>query len=375
VRIVVIGAGPAGLYFAYCLKRARPDASIRIFEQKPAGATFGFGIVFSDRALDFLSADDPETFALLSRHVEKWNDLAVVHRGERVPVDGIGFAAIDRLAFLKLLQARAASLGLEPEYGQRIDDISKLDEFDLIVGADGVGSTVRESHREALGTETAYLSNRYAWYGTKKLFACLTQTFVETEYGGFNAHHYRYTPEMSTFIVETSDATWRRSGLDRLDEAASRRFCEAAFAETLDGAPLISNRSIWRRFPQVRNRRLATGNAVLIGDALHTAHFSIGSGTRLALEDAVALAKAIAARPGDLRQALADYEAARRPVLEKLLAAADASGRWYEDFEQHMALPPVDFTMSYLCRSGRVAPERIAESSPRFMAEWVRHQR
>jgi 2-polyprenyl-6-methoxyphenol hydroxylase-like FAD-dependent oxidoreductase len=147
------------------------------------------------------------------------------------------------------------------------------------------------------------------------------------------------------------------------------------FADTLEGAPLISNRSTWRRFPQVRNRLLAAGNAVLIGDALHTAHFSIGSGTRLALEDAVALAKAIAGRPSDIREALAGFEAARRPVLDKLLAAADASGRWYEQFDRHMALAPVDFTMSYLCRSGRVAPERIAESSPRFMAEWSRHRR
>jgi 2-polyprenyl-6-methoxyphenol hydroxylase-like FAD-dependent oxidoreductase len=374
LRIAVIGAGPAGLYFAYCLKRACPDASIRILEQNQPGATFGFGIVFSDRALDFLSADDPETFALLSRHVEMWTDLVVVHRGERVAVDGIGFAAVGRLAFLKLLQERAASLGLEPSYGRRVDGIAQLGEFDLIVGADGVGSTVRQSRLQEFGTETAYLSNRYAWYGTRKPFVCLTQTFVETDYGAFNAHHYRYAPDMSTFIVETSEPTWRRSGLDRLGEAASRQFCQTVFAEVLDGAPLISNRSTWRRFPQVRNRRLAAGNAVLIGDALHTAHFSIGSGTRLALEDAVALARSIAAHPGDLRDALGDYEAARRPVLDKLLAAADASARWYEQFEQHMALPPIDFAMSYLCRSGRVAPERIAEGSPRFMAEWARRR-
>ena len=372
MRIAVVGAGPAGLYFAYCLKRARPEAAIDLFEQNPEGATFGFGIVFSDRALDFLSADDPDTFALLSRHGERWSDLAVVHRGERIVVDGIGFAAIGRLAFLELLQERAASLGLKPAYGQRIDDIGKLGGYDLIVGADGVASTVREGRGEAFGTETAYLSNRYAWYGTQKSFACLTQTFAETPHGAFNAHHYRYAPNMSTFIVETTEATWRRAGLDTMDEAASRRFCEAVFADTLEGAPLISNRSTWRRFPRLRNRRFAAGNAVLIGDALHTAHFSIGSGTRLALEDAVALAKAIAACPGDIREALADFEAARRPVLDKLLAAADASGRWYEQFDRHMALAPIDFTMSYLCRSGRVAPERIAESSPRFMAEWFR---
>ncbi|HUF46085.1 MAG TPA: FAD-dependent monooxygenase [Aestuariivirgaceae bacterium] len=374
MRIAVIGAGPAGLYFAYRLKRARPDASVRIFEQNRTGATFGFGIVFSDRALDFLSADDPETFTLVSRHLERWNELAVVHRGQRVPVDGIGFAAIGRLAFLKLLQQRAASLKLEPVYGRRIDNVGELGEFDLIIGADGVSSTVRQSRSEDFATETAYLSNRYAWYGTSKPFECLTQTFVETEHGAFNAHHYRYAPNMSTFIVETSEDTWLRSGLDRLDEAASQRFCEAAFAETLDQAPLISNRSAWRRFPQVRNRRFAAGNAVLIGDALHTAHFSIGSGTRLALEDAVALAKSIAGHPGDLPEALADFEAARRPVLDKLLAAADASGRWYEQFDRHMALAPVEFAMSYLCRSGRVAPERIAETSPRFMAEWTRRR-
>jgi 2-polyprenyl-6-methoxyphenol hydroxylase-like FAD-dependent oxidoreductase len=294
MRIAVIGAGPAGLYFAYCLKRACPDAAISIFEQNHSGATFGFGIVFSDRALDFLSADDPDTFTLLSRHLERWNELAVVHRGEKVAVDGIGFAAIGRLAFLKLLQERAATLGLEPNYGRRIDTVAELGAFDLIVGADGVNSTVRDSRSGEFGTEITDLSNRFAWYGTPKPFEYLTQTFVNTEHGAFNAHHYRYGPGMSTFIVETSEATWQRSGLSAMNEAASQRFCEAVFAEALDGAALISNRSVWRRFPQVRNRAFSAGNAVLIGDALHTAHFSIGSGTRLALEDAVALAKAIA---------------------------------------------------------------------------------
>ena len=374
MRIAVIGAGPAGLYFAYCLKRACPDAAISIFEQNHSGATFGFGIVFSDRALDFLAADDPDTYTLLSRHLERWNELAVVHRGEKVAVDGIGFAAIGRLAFLKLLQERAATLGLEPNYGRRIDTVAELGAFDLIVGADGVKSTLRDGRSTAFGTEVIDLSNRFAWYGTPKPFGCLTQTFVNTEHGAFNAHHYRYGPDVSTFIVETSEATWQRSGLSAMGEAASQRFCEAVFAEALDGAPLISNRSVWRRFPQVRNRAFAAGNVVLIGDALHTAHFSIGSGTRMALEDAVALANAIASHPGDLAAAVTGFEVARRPLLDKLLAAADASGRWYEQFERHMSLAPFDFTMSYLCRSGRVEPARIAATSPRFMAEWARHR-
>jgi 2-polyprenyl-6-methoxyphenol hydroxylase-like FAD-dependent oxidoreductase len=217
------------------------------------------------------------------------------------------------------------------------------------------------------------LGNRFAWFGTSKRFETLTQTFVQNERGAFNAHHYRYTPDMSTFIVEMNADTFTRNGFAALDENASRTACERLFADTLDGHALISNNSIWRQFPIVHNARWSHGKHVLIGDALHTAHFSIGSGTRLALEDAISLDKALAAH-SDVVQALAGFEAARRPILEKLVGGANGSAQWYEHFAGHMTLKPADFAMSYITRSGRVDLERLRKLSPDFVVRYERER-
>jgi len=367
VRVLVAGAGPAGLYFTYLLKRQRPDARVRVLEQNPPDSTFGFGVVFSDRALEFLRADDPETFALIAPAMQSWTDLAVVHRGERVTIDGIGFAAIGRLTLLRLLRERVASVRVEPEYQRALAWPQELEGYDLVVAADGANSFVRRCRGERLGTTVAHLGNRFAWYGTGMRFETLTQTFVESADGTFNAHHYRHAPDMSTFVVECDAATWRRAGFAAMDEAATRAYCERVFRDTLAGQPLVSNRSIWRSFPTVRNARWSAGNTVLIGDALHTAHFSIGSGTRLAMEDAIALAGALREHPGELREALAAFEAARRPVLQKLLAAADASGAWYERFPEHMRLAPRELAWSYIQRSGRIDPARLRRIAPKFV--------
>jgi 2-polyprenyl-6-methoxyphenol hydroxylase-like FAD-dependent oxidoreductase len=372
MRIAILGAGPAGLYLAYLIKRRQPDADVSVFEQNAADATFGFGVVFSDKALDFLREDDPQTHAEIVRHMESWNDITIVLRGERVVIDGIGFAAIGRLKLLQLLQGRAASVGVQPAYRravQRLDDLGKVD---LVVAADGVNSLVRRSHSGEFGATVRLLTNRFAWFGTTRIFETLTQTFVETELGSFNAHHYRYAPDLSTFIVEVDEATFARAGFARLDDAESRRLCENVFAATLDGHSLISNNSIWRQFPIVHNDRWSTGNHVLIGDALHTAHFSIGSGTRLAMEDAIALDRALAARPGSIPAVLQSFEAERRPILEKLVAGANGSAQWYERFAEHMQLAPVDFAMSYITRSGRVDIERLRKLSPRFVERFER---
>ncbi|HET7155858.1 MAG TPA: FAD-dependent monooxygenase, partial [Hyphomicrobiaceae bacterium] len=217
-------------------------------------------------------------------------------------------------------------------------------------------------------TSLTHLGGKFAWYGTTKRFATLTQTFVANDLGTFNAHHYRYAPDMSTFIVECDQGTWVRAGLDRATEDESRRICEQVFAATLDGHPLVSNRSIWRNFPWVWNERWSVRNVVLIGDALRTAHYSIGSGTRLAIEDALALTKALEVEPGDLPTALARYEATRRPVVEKLVAASKMSADWYERFPEHMRLAPTDLAMSYIRRSGRVDDQRLRTMAPKFMA-------
>ncbi len=368
MRIAILGAGPAGLYFSYLIKRRVPDADVTVFEQNSADATFGFGVVFSDRALEFLREDDEETYAAIVPHMESWQDITLVLCGERITIDGIGFAAIGRLRLLQLLQARAASARVTVVYGCAVKSLDELREFDLVVGADGVNSLVRRTHAEGFGASLDHLSNRFAWFGTAKRFETLTQTFVESDWGAFNAHHYRYESDKSTFIVETDAATFQRAGLEAMNERDAKAFCERIFAGALDGEPLISNNSIWRQFPIVHNKRWSHGKYVLLGDALHTAHFSIGSGTRLALEDAIALDKALAAQK-DLSEALATFESSRRPILEKLVVGANGSADWYQRFAEHMKLPAADFAMSYITRSGRVDIERLRKLSPGFV-DW-----
>ncbi|MBI1943402.1 MAG: FAD-dependent monooxygenase [Betaproteobacteria bacterium] len=364
MKILIAGAGPAGLYLAYLLRRRRPAWSIRIVEQNPRDSTFGFGVVFSDRALEFLRADDPETFALVTPQMESWADLAIAHRGERVVIDGIGFAAVGRLKLLQLLQERLASVSIVPQYQRTLRDKEELKGYDLIVAADGANSFVRST--ADFGTTVEPLGNKFAWFGTTKTFDTLTQTFVQNEHGSFNAHHYRHSPKMSTFIFECDPATWQRAGFAAMSEEQTLKYCAGVFAETLQCEPLISNRSIWRNFPKVRNRRWHVGNTVLIGDALRTAHFSIGSGTRLAMEDAIVLARVLLESESNPGTALSAFEAERRPIVEKLVAAADASGQWYEHFPEHMQLSPRELAWSYIQRSGRVDPERLKATSPRF---------
>jgi 2-polyprenyl-6-methoxyphenol hydroxylase-like FAD-dependent oxidoreductase len=367
MRILIVGAGPAGLYLAYLLKRQQPASSIRIVEQNRPDSTFGFGVVFSDRALEFLRADDSETFERITPAMESWTNLTVVHRGTPVVIDGVGFAAIGRLQFLRLLQQQLAGVSVVPEYERTIGENEQLRGYDLVVAADGANSFVRRAHGEAFGTTAAQLTNKFAWYGTTKVFKTLTQTFISNEHGNFNAHHYRHSPEMSTFVIECDAATWQRAGFAAMEEAATLAYCERVFAETLEGHPLVSNKSVWRNFPNLRNARWSVGNTVLLGDAQRTAHFSIGSGTRLAMEDAVALAKSLSEFRNDVPAELAAFEAARRPTVEKLVAAADASGDWYERFPEHMRLAPREFAWSYIQRSGRIDPEKLRKIAPKFV--------
>ncbi len=373
MKVLIVGAGPAGSYLAYLLKRRDPRIEVRIVEQNPPDSTFGFGVVFSDRALEFLRDDDEATYELIAPRMQRWHDLSIHHRGERITIDGIGFAAIGRLELLRLLHRRLHSVRVEPEYRHLVGDVREFDGYDLVVGADGLNSFVRSGNERRFGTSIENLRNRFAWYGTTKRFETLSQTFVSNEAGTFNAHHYRYAPEMSTFIVECDPDTWLRAGFAEMDEAATRAYCERVFAATLEGHPLVANRSVWRQFPKLWNEHWHAGNRVLIGDALHTAHFSIGSGTRLAFEDAIALDRSLAEHRDSLPDALAAYEAQRKPIVRKLVAAANASAEWYENFGEHMRLEPWDLAWHYIQRSGRVDFERLRRISPLFVQGYEQH--
>jgi 2-polyprenyl-6-methoxyphenol hydroxylase-like FAD-dependent oxidoreductase len=374
VRIAVIGGGPGGLYFAYLWKRRHPKTVVELFEQNPEGATWGFGVVFSDQALEFLRADDPETVDTIAPRMERWRNITLNLRGESVEIDGVGFSSIGRLELLTLLQARVRSVGVTARYETQIDSIDRFAGYDLVVAADGLNSIVRRSFEKEFGASVSHSTNKFAWYGTAKPFATLSQTFVTAARGTFNAHHYRYSPSMSTFLVECDAATWNAYGFEHKSIEESQAICEEVFADTLDGHRLISNKSVWRNFPWIWNERWSHKNMVLIGDALHTAHFSIGSGTRLAIEDAIALTKALEAE-ADISGALSRYERERKPIVKKLVTAARTSADWYERFPEHMKLGLMDFTYSYITRSGRIDNARLRAMSPQFMARFEASRR
>jgi 2-polyprenyl-6-methoxyphenol hydroxylase-like FAD-dependent oxidoreductase len=354
------------------MKRQHPAHAIRVIEQNPADATFGFGVVFSDRALGFLKDADPESYWDIERRLQTWNDQAIVHRDQQVRIDGLGFSGIARLELLHILQAHCRGQGVELRFQERLTDLDALSDCDLVVGADGVNSIVRERYREQFQPSVQVLSNRYVWYGTEQPFECLTLTFRENEAGAFVAHHYRYADERSTFIVECDAATWERAGFAGLSEDESRRYCEQVFARDLGGHPLLTNRSVWINFRAISNRRWSYRNVVLIGDALRTVHFSVGSGTRMALQDSIMLAHAFAATE-DVEEAVRSFEQVRRPQVEAFLQVAADSFHWYERFRDKLSLDPLPFTYDYVMRGGRITHARLKERSPRLAAAYERY--
>ena len=372
--INIVGAGPAGLLFALLIKRRFPQWRVRVFEQNPPDATFGFGVVFSLNALAFLERDVPDFHQQLISRLVSWPMQRIVHRDERVDIDGNGFSAIGRLELNQFLQDLCAQAGVEIEYRRGIADVDEVKACGLLVGADGANSFVRRAFEREFEPRLVWLTNRFAWYGTEKVFECLSLTFRANADGSFVAHHYRHSPQMSTFVVECDAATWQRAGLDRMSDEESRSYCERVFAADLDGHALISNKSIWRQFPLLTTRRWHSGNVILIGDALRTVHFSIGSGTRLALEDAIALDRAFGEAGADAPRALGAFERERRPIVEKIVAAANASSFWYERLPEKLQLEPWDLAYDYMMRSGRMTDERLGELSPKFM-ERVKKER
>lgn len=369
MKIAVVGGGPSGLYFALLAKDRFPDARIDVYEQNPRGATYGFGIVLADRGLARLENAHPASCGAILASSYAARHQVITHRGEAIFVERKGYGgAIARLRLLEILDGFCAQAGVSIHYDARIADDAAFPDCDLVVGADGVNSVVRDAREAAFGTTRWMLTNRMAWYGTARHFPYPVLTFKTIDGGHFWCAAYPYTERMSTFVAECDDDAWKRSGLDRMDEDARRRFAEEAFAPELEGHPLISNGSAWRVLPVIRNRHWSAGRHVLIGDALHSAHPTIGSGTRIAMEDAVDLAEALKTHGGDVASALASFERTRKPSKQKLVDAAEKSFTWYENVAQKMdGLAPAAFVFDFMTRTGRIDEGRLIGEFPRFM--------
>ncbi len=369
MRIGIVGGGPAGLYFALLMKKHKPAHEIRVVEQNPADNTYGWGVVFSDRALSYLEESDHDSYVDIADSLEIWDKQAIVHRGQRVAIEGSIFSGIARIQLLRILQAHCQRLGVKIQFETTVTDLEAFSDCDLIVGADGVNSFIREEYSAHFQPSLDVRSNKYVWYGTNQTFDALTLTFRENQDGVFVAHSYRHSKKTSTFIVECNAATWAKAGFDSMSDEESRSYCEELFKDDLGGQPLLSNKSIWINFIVVNNQRWSYKNVVLIGDALRTVHFSIGSGTRTALEDAIALYQAFSANR-DVAMALREFEEARKPVGSQLLEIAHHSLIWYENFRDKMGLDPIPFAYDYMMRGGRVDHEKLRERDPEFIAAY-----
>lgn len=368
MKINIIGGGPAGMYFAILMKKADASHDITVYERNGPDDTFGWGVVFSGKTLANLRAADEASHAEITRAFEAWDNVDVVHGQEKISIHGNSFSGIARLQLLKILQQRCEQLGVKLQFRTEIADLDHLrSKCELMVAADGVNSTARKQYAEYFRPTLDLRPNRYIWYGTNKLFHGLTLTFRENEAGVFAAHSYKFNQTTSTFIIECDAKTWNAAGLAAMNEAQTRQYLETVFAQDLGGEPLLSNNSKWINFLLVKNERWFFENVVLIGDALHTAHFSIGSGTKLALEDSIALFECFA-QTEIVRAALERFEAIRKPVIEAYQAAAYDSMRWFENARDYMNLSPLKLAFSLMTRSGRVDYEDLKRRDPEFIA-------
>jgi 2-polyprenyl-6-methoxyphenol hydroxylase-like FAD-dependent oxidoreductase len=375
MKINIIGGGPAGLYFAILMKQAGAAHQIRIYERNGPDDTFGWGVVFSGKTLANLRAADEESHTQITRQFEAWDNVDVIHRNTRISIHGNSFSGIARLQLLKILQRRAEQLGVEIEFRTEIQDIESLRrDSDLLLAADGVNSTVRHRYAEQFQPELDVRTNRYIWYGTNQLFHGLTLTFRENDAGVFAAHSYKFNSSTSTFIIECDPDTWERAGFARMNDEQAREYLGEVFSADLNNHQLLSNNSKWINFLLVRNKHWFFENIVLIGDALHTAHFSIGSGTKLAMEDAIALAESFQ-QSTNVNQALTNFTEKRRPIIQDYQAAAFESMIWFENATRYMHLTPLELAYSLMMRSGRVSYEDLKRRDPVFMQRYEEEQR
>ena len=380
MKVDVIGGGPAGLYFAILAKKAWPQIDITVYERNRPDDTFGFGVVFSDETLEAFEKYDRESYQAITANFAYWDDIEIHFKGTVHRIGGNGFCGCSRVTLLRLLQERARALGVALKFQIEIDPSAHHD-ADLVVAADGINSRIRAQYADAFKPSTDLRLNKFTWMGSTRPFDAFTFFFRETEHGIFIAHCYQYEPGFSTWVLETDPDTWQRAGLDKLDEAGSAKFLEGVFAKELQGHKLVINRSLWRNFPTIHCERWTHDNIVLIGDAKATAHFSIGSGTKLAMEDAIALYGAFkttaakSTQPGqrnlsarDVKNALAHFETERRLEVEKTQHSADVSLVWFEHVRRFWNMDPTRFAFGLMTRSKAITYDNLELRAPEFVA-------
>jgi anthraniloyl-CoA monooxygenase len=366
MNIACIGAGPAGLYFAISMKLRDPAHEIEIFERNAPDVTFGWGVVFSDQTVDNLTANDPTSAKIIADEFAHWDDIDVHIHGETITSSGHGFIGIGRKRLLEILQNRARELGVVLHFNAECDPADPTwRDYDLVIASDGINSRFRDAYADAFGVDVDVRKNRFVWLGTSKVFDAFTFAFEKTERGWIWAHAYRFAPDCSTFIVECDEQTWRNLGFDSMDQADAIAACEKLFAKYLDGHSLMSNAAhlrgsaAWLNFRRIKCERWSSGNVILLGDAAHTAHFSIGSGTKLALEDAIKLAEVLNREDLSLEAAMDEYVAERNLEVLKLQNSARNSTEWFETLHRYLHFEPLQFAYSLLTRSQRISHENL----------------
>ncbi|NHM06847.1 bifunctional salicylyl-CoA 5-hydroxylase/oxidoreductase [Flavobacterium sp. CYK-4] len=360
MKISVIGGGPGGLYFSILLKKAHPECQIDIYERNQPDDSFGFGVVFSDETLSEFLSRDPKSYELIRSKFAYWDDLDIVRDGETVRISGNGFCGCSRKTLLQLLQQRCQEEGVNLHFQQNVSDLSQFKDSTYIIASDGINSAIRDEHQKQFGTQITFKKNKFVWLGSTKPLDAFTYFFKTTDFGTFIAHTYQYEKGMSTWIFECTEETWNNAGFETTNEQDTIQKLSAIFAEELDGHPLISNKSHWRQFPHVVNDNWHHENIVLLGDAKATAHYSIGSGTKLAMECAIALADSVIEHQTDTKKAFDKYEQLRRNRVEMIQHAATVSLEWFEQIERHMHHDFMQFAFGVMTRSKKVTYENLA---------------
>jgi anthraniloyl-CoA monooxygenase len=372
MKITIIGGGPSGLYFAILMKKLDRTHEITLLERDGPNDTFGWGIVFSDQTFSYLADNDKKSFAAITKACQRWDNVDVVHKDQKVSIRGNKFSGIGRLAFLNILHKRCTDLGVDLRFETNVSDLNELPPCDLLVGADGANSFVRGVFQKDFLPSIDLRKNRYIWLGTNQLFHGLTLIFREHEAGLFIAHAYKFNETTSTFIVECNETTWRNARFDWKSDPETCQYLAEVFKTDLAGHPLLSNNFVrWLNFPLVKTKKWHHKNIVLLGDASHTAHFSIGSGTKLALEDSIALAKCFKAGNG-VEQTLAEFQKLRKPIVDEYQNAAYSSLQLFENAQRELNLDPINFAYKLMTRSKKIDYENLKQRDPEFIGAYDR---